>query len=214
MPLAGHPPTPRPDRATRSATHGSCRPSQTPPRVPRHAWPDSTPAVGGLLALRWRPVSALPEAVRRQHHRTPGGSHATPPDRPRARRSARRRSAQGQRPSSSSGPAANAASCPLVICRPLRKATAVSPDAHRDAKVMTSPSVTELPRALEPTTHDTFIDGLTNTAADARFRPPCSGRVTGRLARAPVDRSGHQPRSLGWQRARSGAAAKRAGQLK
>src|SRR5207248_9147099 len=40
--------------------------------------PTLRPPVGGLLAARWRPVSGLPEAVRRQHHRMPGGSMTNP----------------------------------------------------------------------------------------------------------------------------------------
>ena len=59
-PPAGHPPTPRPDRATRSETRRSCRPSERPPR-PYVACaptlrPRGWPPVGAPLVAGWRPA--------------------------------------------------------------------------------------------------------------------------------------------------------------
>lgn len=61
---------------------------------------------------------------------------------------------------------------------------------------MTTPIVTEIPRALEPVGHDTFIDGPVAPATPAghrsRYAAPrlvaraSSGRATGRGARSPA----------------------------
>ena len=97
-PPPGHPPAPRPDRATRSETRWSCRPSRTPPRVPRvrrlyaRSMAAGWRAVGGRLATprtvspMHSPSIALALADARIADRQRAATHRTATTAPRRHR--------------------------------------------------------------------------------------------------------------------------------